>query len=198
MVNTNGLRKIATVAISIALCAAICGCASTGGMQNATKESYAQRAPGQVLVLGKMKLRDRSTLGKLTSNYPTLVFAPLPGTNVDSKDLFHDTKNNDYFCLLMAPGEYRIVQVRSYFTGFGFQGSLVIPTDIPVQVPPVQAVYIGSILVEYEHKTKLLEMRDWLEHKVNVEDRFEEDEKVFRDNFPFLPLEITRAVRIPG
>ena len=197
MVTVLALRRFIPVSLSVVLFTAIYGCASTGGLQNVTKESYAQKTPGQVLVLGKVKLRDRGTVGKLTSNYPTLIFAPSPGTNVDSKDLFHKTQYSDYFCLLMAPGEYRIVQVRSYFTGFGFQGSLVIPLNLPFKVPSVQAVYIGSILVEYEHKTKLLELREWLEHKVTVEDRFIEDEKIIREAYPFLPKEITREVHGP-
>ena len=128
-------------------------------------------------------------------HYPTKVFAPPPGPNIDGKDLFHATKYNDYFCLLMAPGEYKIVQVHSSFSGWGYNGSLVIPTDLPVSVPPVQAVYIGSIVVEWEHKTKLLELRQWLEQKITAEDKFEKDEKALREDFPFLPPEIIRAVR---
>jgi hypothetical protein len=197
MVIALALRRFIPVSLSLVLFCAIHGCTSTGGMQNVTKESYAQKAPEQVLVLGKVKLRDRGTVGKLTANYPTLIFSPSPGTNVDSKDLFHKTQFSDYFCLLMAPGEYRIVQVRSEFSGLAYEGSLVIPLNVPVKVPAVQAVYIGSILVEYEHKTRLFQMREWLEHKVIVEDRFEEDEKIFRETYPFLPKEITKEVRGP-
>lgn len=197
MATALALRRVVPAFFSLLLFAAIHGCAAPGGLQNVTRESYAQKPPGHVLVLGNVKLRDLGMLGKLTSNHPTLIFAPLPGTNVDSKDLFHKTQFSDYFCLLMAPGEYRIVQVRSQFSGLGFQGSLVIPMNVPVKVPAVQAVYIGSILVEYEHKTKILEMRDWLESKVTVEDRFEKDEKNFREAYPFLPKEISREVRGP-
>jgi hypothetical protein len=171
------------LSVAIALSA---GCASKGGLQNVTQETYGSKPSTQSLVIGSLDVKSPKEMGlrmpHLVSAGNTFLLARTSPAGADSANLFHDVALGGNFYILLDPGKYAITRISGPVSTLTRSGSVSIPVDLPFEVPENKVIYIGDVEVKFT-LTLTGGIKDT---EILVIDRYDDAVKKFGEKYPFV------------
>lgn len=174
------------------------GCASKGGLQNVTRETYGSKPPVQSLVIGSLDIKSPKEMGlrmpQFVSAGNTFLLTRTSPAGADSANLFHDVAWGGDFYILLDPGKYAIIRISGPVSTLTRSGSVSIPVDLPFEVPENKVIYIGAV----EVKSTLTLTGRLEDEEIKVMDRYDDAVKKFGEKYPFVlqPVE-NRSIKTP-
>lgn len=182
----------------VAAIALSAGCASKGGLQNVTQETYGSKPSTQSLVIGSLVVKNPKEIGlrmpQFVSVGNTFLLTRTSPAGADSANLFHDVAWGGNFYILLDPGKYAITRISGPVSTLTRSGSVSIPADLPFEVPENKVIYIGAVEVKFT-----LTLTGRIEdEEIKVIDRYDDAVKKFGEKYPFVrqPVE-NRSMKTP-